>query len=88
MAEQTHKRVKLTRSIILNQEHAGAGSVHEVPRALAQRLIGRRLRRTIVERRRRRKQTDRREPNGRPDDRGSANEAGRPAPPKFEGPKK
>ena len=40
MAEQTHKRVKLTRSIILNREHAEAGSVHEVPRPLAQRLIG------------------------------------------------
>jgi hypothetical protein len=37
---KTHKRVRLTRSIILNKEHADAGSEHEVPNALAQRLVG------------------------------------------------
>jgi hypothetical protein len=38
--QQATKRIELTRSIILNREHAEAGSVHEVPRALAHRLIG------------------------------------------------
>jgi hypothetical protein len=33
-------RVRLLRSIILNREHAEEGSVHEVPRSLAQDLIG------------------------------------------------
>jgi hypothetical protein len=40
MPEKTHRRLRLTRSIILNQEHAEEGSIHDVPRALAQRLIG------------------------------------------------
>ena len=39
-SQQATKRIELTRSIILNREHAEAGSVHEVPRALAHRLIG------------------------------------------------
>lgn len=34
------KRIKLTRSLILAGSHADAGSVHEVGRALANRLIG------------------------------------------------
>jgi hypothetical protein len=34
------KRIKLTRSIILNREHAEEGEVHDVERALAYRLIG------------------------------------------------
>jgi hypothetical protein len=34
------KRVRLTRSIILNREHAEEGSIHDVPRALAFDLIG------------------------------------------------
>lgn len=38
--ERTTRRVELTRSIILNRTHAEAGSIHEVSRALAQRLIG------------------------------------------------
>lgn len=40
MDHKTHKRLRLTRSIILNKEHAEAGSEHEVPHALAQRLVG------------------------------------------------
>ena len=39
-APKTHKRVKLVRSIVLSGEHAEAGSVHDVPNALAQRLVG------------------------------------------------
>jgi hypothetical protein len=38
--EKATKQIELTRSIILNRKHAEAGSVHEVPRALAHRLIG------------------------------------------------
>jgi hypothetical protein len=38
--EKATKQIELTRSIILNREHAEAGSIHEVPRALAHRLIG------------------------------------------------
>jgi len=34
------KRVRLTRSLLLNGEHAEAGSIHEVSRAVAQLLIG------------------------------------------------
>jgi hypothetical protein len=37
---KTHRRVKLVRSIVLSGEHAEAGSVHDVPVALAQRLVG------------------------------------------------
>jgi hypothetical protein len=37
---KTHKGVRLTRSIVLNGEHAEKGSEHEVPNALAQRLVG------------------------------------------------
>jgi hypothetical protein len=40
MAEKTHRRLRITRSIFLNREHAEAGSIHDVPNALAQRLIG------------------------------------------------
>jgi hypothetical protein len=40
MAEQNVKRLMLTRSIVLAGEHAEEGSVHDVPRALAHRLIG------------------------------------------------
>jgi hypothetical protein len=41
MAEQENtKRIKLTRSIILGGEVHEAGSVHEVGRPLAHRLIG------------------------------------------------
>jgi hypothetical protein len=38
--EKATKRVELTRAIILDRQHAEAGSVHDVPRALANRLIG------------------------------------------------
>lgn len=34
------RTVQLTRSIILEGEHAEEGSEHEVPRALATRLVG------------------------------------------------
>lgn len=34
------KRVRLTRSIVLGGEHAEEGSIHDVGRALAHRLIG------------------------------------------------
>jgi len=34
------KRVKLTRAIILGGKHADIGSVHDVPPALAHRLVG------------------------------------------------
>jgi hypothetical protein len=40
MSDKTHKKLKLTRSLILNRDHAEAGSIHHVPNALAQRLIG------------------------------------------------
>lgn len=40
MAESKMKRLRLTRSIILNKSHAEKGSVHDVPAALAQRLVG------------------------------------------------
>lgn len=40
MAESKTKRLKLTRSIILNKQHAEKGSIHEVPVALAHRLVG------------------------------------------------
>lgn len=39
-APQTTKRLRLLRSILLNKEHAERGSEHEVPNALAQRLVG------------------------------------------------
>lgn len=38
--EKATKRIELTRSIILNREHAEGGSIHDVPRPLANRLIG------------------------------------------------
>lgn len=34
------KKIRLTRDVILGGEHADEGSVHEVGRALAHRLIG------------------------------------------------
>lgn len=34
------KRIKLTRSIVLGGEHADEESIHDVPSALAHRLIG------------------------------------------------
>jgi hypothetical protein len=34
------RKIRLTRPIILNREHAEEGSVHEVPRHVAQTLIG------------------------------------------------
>lgn len=34
------RRLRLTRSILLNGDHAEEGSIHDVPRALAQILIG------------------------------------------------
>jgi hypothetical protein len=34
------KRVRLIRSIVMNGDHAEAGEVHDVPNALAHRLIG------------------------------------------------
>ncbi|MBZ5700260.1 MAG: hypothetical protein LAN84_00275 [Acidobacteriia bacterium] len=40
MADSNIKRLRLTRSIILAGEHAEAGEIHDVPRALAHRLIG------------------------------------------------
>jgi hypothetical protein len=40
MVESKTKKLRLTRSIILNKQHAEKGSVHEVPAALAQRLVG------------------------------------------------
>lgn len=40
MVEKTHKRLVLTRSIVLNGEHADKGSTHDVPNATAIRLIG------------------------------------------------
>jgi hypothetical protein len=40
MTESKTKKLRLTRSIILNKTHAEKGSVHEVPNALAQRLVG------------------------------------------------
>jgi hypothetical protein len=38
--EENTKRVRLTRAIILGGEHREEGSIHEVTRALAHRLIG------------------------------------------------
>jgi hypothetical protein len=40
MEEKTHKRLVLTRALLLNREHAEKGSIHDVPNATAQRLIG------------------------------------------------
>lgn len=40
MTESKTKRLKLTRSIILNKQHAEKGTVHDVPNALANRLVG------------------------------------------------
>ena len=40
MADKQFKRLRLTRSIILAGQHAEEGSVHDVPHALAHRLIG------------------------------------------------
>lgn len=37
---KTHKRLRLTRAIILSGEHEEADSVHDVPNALAARLVG------------------------------------------------
>lgn len=37
---KTHKRLRLTRAIVLSGEHAEEGSVHDVPNALAARLVG------------------------------------------------
>ena len=34
------KRIRITRDILLGGEHAEAGSIHEVEKPLAQRLIG------------------------------------------------
>jgi hypothetical protein len=38
--EKKTKKLRLTRALILNKQHADAGSVHEVPNALAARLVG------------------------------------------------
>jgi hypothetical protein len=40
MADKQFKRLRLTRSIILAGEHAEEGSIHDVPHALAHRLVG------------------------------------------------
>lgn len=40
MEDSKTKRIKLTRSIILNKKHAEKGTVHDVPNALAHRLVG------------------------------------------------
>lgn len=40
MADPNVKRIRLTRSIVLGGEHADEGSVHDVARPLAHRLIG------------------------------------------------
>lgn len=40
MNHKTHKRLRLTRSIVLNGDHAEIGSEHEVPNSLAARLVG------------------------------------------------
>ena len=40
MSDQNVKRLRLTRSIILAGTHAEEGSIHDVPHALAHRLIG------------------------------------------------
>lgn len=34
------RRIRLARSIVMNGDHAEAGEVHDVPNALANRLIG------------------------------------------------
>jgi hypothetical protein len=39
-ADKNTKRIRLTRSIILGGDHADEGSIHEVARPLAHRLIG------------------------------------------------
>lgn len=38
--EKKFKRIRLVRSIVLNRQHAEAGSIHDAPRVLAARLIG------------------------------------------------
>jgi hypothetical protein len=40
LRDQDTLRVKLVRSIILDGEHAEEGTVHEVPRPMAHRLVG------------------------------------------------
>jgi hypothetical protein len=40
MADSNVKRIRLTRSIILDGEHADEGSIHDVAKPLAHRLIG------------------------------------------------
>jgi hypothetical protein len=38
--EKNTRRVRLTRAVIMGGEHAEEGSVHEVSRSLAHRLVG------------------------------------------------